>query len=48
MVAALDSVGEGIAPCNVFQCVGPVSKEDSLLGVFDVLRPILPSQDLDP
>jgi len=48
MVAVLDSVGEGIVPYNILQRAGPVSKEDSLLGVLDVLHPILPSQDLDP
>ena len=48
MVAALDSVGERIVPYNIFQCVGSVPDEDSLLGVLNVLRLILPGQDLDP
>jgi len=48
MAATLDSVSERIAPHNIFQRVGLVSKEDSFLGVLDALRPILPSQHLDP
>ena len=48
MVAALDHVGEWIVPCNILQCVGSAPKEDSLLGVLNALRPILPGQDLDP
>ena len=43
MVAVLDSVGERIVPYDVLQHVGSVPKEDSLLGVLDVLRSILPS-----
>ena len=43
MVAILDSVGERIIPHDVLQCVGSAPKEDSLLGVLDVLRSILPS-----
>jgi len=48
MVAVLDSVSERIVPYNILQRVGSVPKEDSLLGILDVLRSILPSQDLDP
>jgi len=48
MVAVLDSVGERIAPHDILQRVGSASKEDSLLGVLDVLRLVLPGQDLDP
>jgi len=43
MVAVLDSVGEQITPHDVLQRVGSVPKEDSLLGVLDALRSILPS-----
>jgi len=48
MVAVLDSIRERVIPYDVLQSVGPAPEEDSLLGVLDVLRLILPSQDLDP
>jgi len=37
-----------IGKSNILESVGSVPEEDSLLGVLDVLRPILPGQDFDP
>jgi len=48
VVAVLDSVREWVVPYNFLQRVGSVPEKDPLLGVLDVLRSILPSQDLDP
>ena len=48
MVAALDSISEWVIPYDILQSVGSAPEEDSLLGVLDVLRSILPNQDLDP
>jgi len=48
MIAVLDSIRERVIPYDVLQSVGSVPEEDSFLGVLDVLRSILPSQDFDP
>ena len=48
MIAVLDSIREWVIPYNILQSVGSVPEEDSLLGILDVLRPILPGQDLAP